>query len=165
MNSEKNTALYEQLKQVIKEKKDVTNPLIEILHKAQDIFGYLPAEVQQFIADEMEIPVGQVFGVVTFYNHFSMKPRGKHVINVCTGTACFVKGAPKILQMLTDDLGIKIGNTTKDGLFTLSAVRCVGACSLAPVFVIDEEAYGRIDTREKLKDVLDKYRTAHEVIL
>jgi NADH-quinone oxidoreductase subunit E/NADP-reducing hydrogenase subunit HndA len=160
-HNEKENALYEQLRQVINEKKEVTNPLIEILHKAQEIFGYLPPEVQQFIADEMEIPVSQVFGVVTFYNFFSMKPRGKHMINVCMGTACFVKGAPKLLQMLTDDLGIKTGQTSKDGLFTLSAVRCVGACSLAPVFVIDEEAFGRIDTRDKLKEILDKYRTAN----
>ena len=151
-------AQYELLRQVIQEKKEVTNPLIEILHKAQEIFGYLPAEVQQFIADEMEIPVSQVFGVVTFYNFFSMKPRGKHMINVCMGTACFVKGAPKILQMLSDELSTKVGATTKDGLFTISSVRCVGACSLAPVFVIDEEAYGRVETRDKLKEILDKYR-------
>lgn len=151
-------AQYEELKKVIEEKKSLTNPLIEILHKAQEIFGYLPIEVQQFIADQLEVPVSQVYGVVTFYNFFSMKPRGKHMINVCTGTACFVKGAPKILQMLSEDLDVKIGETTKDGLFTLSAVRCVGACSLAPVFVIDEETFGRIDSRDKLKEVLDKYR-------
>ncbi|MDD4156121.1 MAG: NADH-quinone oxidoreductase subunit NuoE [Endomicrobiaceae bacterium] len=151
-------AQYEELKKVIEEKKSLTNPLIEILHRAQEIFGYLPVEVQQFIADKLDVPVSQVYGVVTFYNFFSMKPRGKHMINVCTGTACFVKGAPKILQMLSDELGIKIGETTKDGLFTLSAVRCVGACSLAPVFVIDEETYGRVDSRDKLNEVLKKYR-------
>ncbi len=156
---EKDTnAQYEELKKVIEEKKSLTNPLIEILHKAQEIFGYLPTEVQQFIADELEVPVSQVYGVVTFYNFFSMKPRGKHMINVCTGTACFVKGAPRILQMLSDELDIKIGETTKDGLFTLSAVRCVGACSLAPVFVIDEDTFGRVDSRDKLVEVINKYR-------
>ena len=151
-------AQYEELKKVIAELQDSTNPLIEVLHKAQEIFGYLPPEVQQFVADELEVPVSQVYGVVTFYNFFSMKPRGKHMINVCMGTACFVKGAPKLLQMLSDDLSINIGETTKDGLFTLNAVRCVGACSLAPIFVVDEESYGKIDSQEKLAESLAKYR-------
>ncbi|MCL1826665.1 MAG: NAD(P)H-dependent oxidoreductase subunit E [Candidatus Cloacimonetes bacterium] len=158
-NDAKDTnAQYELLKAVIAEKKAVRNPLIEILHKAQDIFGYLPAEVQQFIADGLEIPVSQVYGVVTFYNLFSMKPRGKHIINVCMGTACFVKGAPRILQMLSDELQTEVGETSADGLFTISCVRCVGACSLAPVFVIGEDAYGRVETRDKLVEILDKYR-------
>ena len=158
-NAQKDTkAQYEELKRIIKEKKEFDSPLIEILHKAQDIFGYLPIEVQQVIAEELNVPVSQVYGVVTFYNFFSMIPRGKHVINVCTGTACFVKGAPKLLQMLSEELSVKIGETTKDGQFTLSAVRCVGACSLAPVFVVDEESFGKIDTRDKLNEVLDKYR-------
>ncbi|HPY95802.1 MAG TPA: NAD(P)H-dependent oxidoreductase subunit E [Candidatus Cloacimonadota bacterium] len=155
---ENDNALYEQLQKVIDEKKQLTNPLIEILHQAQEIFGYLPVEVQEYIASELGIPVSQVYGVVTFYNFFSMKPRGKHVINVCTGTACFVKGAPRILQMMSDELGIQIGDTTEDRLFSLSAVRCVGACSLAPVFVIGEDTYGRVDSRDKLKEIINKYR-------
>ncbi|HOE90601.1 MAG TPA: NAD(P)H-dependent oxidoreductase subunit E [Candidatus Cloacimonadota bacterium] len=155
---ENDNALYDQLQKVIDEKKQLTNPLIEILHQAQEIFGYLPVEVQEYIASELGIPVSQVYGVVTFYNFFSMKPRGKHVINVCTGTACFVKGAPRILQMMSDELGIQIGDTTEDRLFSLSAVRCVGACSLAPVFVIGEDTYGRVDNRDKLKEIINKYR-------
>jgi len=158
-SSEKDSnVLYEKLKKVIDEKKQLTNPLIEILHQAQEIFGYLPVEVQQYVANELGIPVSQVYGVVTFYNFFSMKPRGKHIINVCTGTACFVKGAPRILQMISDELGIEIGDTTNDRQFSLSAVRCVGACSLAPVFVIGEETYGRIDTRERLNEILNQYK-------
>lgn len=156
--TENDNALYEKLQQVIDEKKQLTNPLIEVLHQAQEIFGYLPVEVQEYVAKELGIPVSQVYGVVTFYNFFSMKPRGKHIINVCTGTACFVKGAPRILQMISDELGIQIGDTTNDRQFSLSAVRCVGACSLAPVFVIDEETYGRIDTRDRLKEVLNQYK-------
>ncbi len=157
--NEKDTqVLYERLKVVIDEKKQLTNPLIEILHQAQEIFGYLPVEVQQYIADELDIPVSQVYGVVTFYNFFSMKPRGKHIINVCTGTACFVKGAPRLLQMISEELGIQIGDTTADNQFSLSAVRCVGACSLAPVFVIGEDTFGRIDTRDKFKVIIDKYK-------
>lgn len=153
-----NNALYAELAKVIEEKSNLENPLIEILREAQEIFGYLPEEVQLFIAEKMNIPLSEVYGVVTFYNFFSMKPRGKHVINVCTGTACYVKGAPRLLQMLSDELGIELGETTPDNLFTLSSVRCVGACSLAPVFVIGEETYGRVDNRDNLKKILDKYR-------
>lgn len=151
-------ALFERLRAVIAEKKQLRNPLIEILRSAQEIFGYLPIEVQEFIGKEMEIPVSKIYGVVTFYNFFSMKPRGKYMINVCTGTACYVKGAPKIIQMLSEELSIQMGETTSDGLFTMSAVRCVGACSLAPVFVIGEDTFGRIDTKDKVKEIIDKYR-------
>ena len=155
--SKKNGALYKQLKQVIESKKDLREPLIEILREAQEIFGYLPREVQEFVAEEMQIPVGRIYGVVTFYNFFSMEPRGKHIINVCTGTACYVKGAPRLIQQLEEILEIKMGETTKDGLFTLTSVRCVGACSLAPVFVIGEDTYGRIENRDQLIKILDEY--------
>jgi len=150
--------LYKRLKEVIEEKKNVRNPLIEILRSAQDIFGYLPMEVQEFIAQELNIPANQIYGVVTFYNFFTMTPRGKYNLNVCLGTACFVKGAPHLVQMLSDELGIQMGETTKDGLFTMSAVRCVGACSLAPVFVIGEDTYGRIDSKDKIADILKRYQ-------
>jgi NADH:ubiquinone oxidoreductase subunit E len=150
-------ALYEQLRAVIAEKRGLRNPLIEILRTAQEIFGYLPIEVQEFIAGEMNIPASKIYGVVTFYNFFSMKPRGKYTINVCMGTACYVKGAPRLVQMITDELKTGMGETTSDGRFTISAVRCVGACSLAPVFVIGEDTFGRIDTKEKLVDILKRY--------
>lgn len=149
--------LYDRLAEVIEEKKNLRNPLIEILRIAQEIFGYLPIEVQEFIAEKMGIPASKIYGVVTFYNFFSMKPRGKYTLNVCTGTACFVKGAPRLIQMLSDQLGVGMGETTPDGLFTMSAVRCVGACSLAPVFVIGEDTYGRIDNADKIKDILKRY--------
>lgn len=150
--------LYSQLQAVIDERKGIQDPLIEILHAAQGIFGYLPAEVQKYIAEELRIPLAQVYGVVTFYNFFSMEPRGKYVINVCTGTACYVKGAPRLIQMFEDELGIKLGETTNDGMYTLTSVRCVGACSLAPVFMIGEETFGRIETRKQLQKVLEKYK-------
>lgn len=149
--------LYDRLAEVIEEKKDLRNPLIEILRVAQEIFGYLPIEVQEFIAEKMNMPASKIYGVVTFYNFFSMKPRGKYTLNVCTGTACFVKGAPRLIQMLSDELGVGMGETTKDGLFTMSAVRCVGACSLAPVFVIGEDTFGRIDTADKVKEIIKRY--------
>ena len=149
--------VYDTLAEAIEERKDLRNPLIEVLRIAQELFGYLPIEVQEFIAEKMNIPASKIYGVVTFYNFFTMKPRGKFTLNVCMGTACFVKGAPKLVQMISDYLGVKIGETTEDGLFTMSAVRCVGACSLAPVFVIGEDAFGRIDTKDKVKEILDRY--------
>jgi NADH-quinone oxidoreductase subunit E/NADP-reducing hydrogenase subunit HndA len=149
--------LYDRLAEAIQEKKDLRNPLIEVLRIAQEIFGYLPIEVQEFIAEKMDIPASKIYGVVTFYNFFSMIPRGKYTLNVCTGTACFVKGAPRLIQMLSDELGVNMGETTKDGRFTMSAVRCVGACSLAPVFVIGEDTFGRIDNKDKIKDILSRY--------
>ncbi|MCB5272060.1 MAG: NAD(P)H-dependent oxidoreductase subunit E [Candidatus Cloacimonetes bacterium] len=149
--------VYDTLAEAIEERKDLRNPLIEVLRIAQELFGYLPIEVQEFIAEKMNIPASKIYGVVTFYNFFTMKPRGKFTLNVCMGTACFVKGAPKLVQMISDYLGVGIGETTEDGLFTMSAVRCVGACSLAPVFVIGEDAFGRIDTKDKVKEILDRY--------
>jgi NADH:ubiquinone oxidoreductase subunit E len=149
--------LYKKLQSVIAEKKNLQDPLIEILHSAQEIFGYLPKEVQEYIATELRIPLSKVYGVVTFYNFFSMQPRGRHIINVCTGTACFVKGAPRLIQMFEEELKVKLDNTTEDGKFTLKSVRCVGACSLAPVFTIGEETFGRIDSRKKIKKVLEKF--------
>lgn len=142
--------LYARLKEVIDEKKNLRNPLIEILRIAQDIFGYLPVEVQEFVAKEMGIPASKVYGVVTFYNFFSMKPRGKYTLNICMGTACYVKGAPRLAQNIEDILEAKMGETTEDGRFTISAVRCVGACSLAPVFMIGDETYGRIETKDQV---------------
>ncbi len=150
-------ALYQKLKAVIDEKKKIRNPLIEILREAQDIFGYLPLEVQTFVAEELNIPISEVYGVVTFYNFFSMEPRGEHIINVCMGTACFVKGANKVIQLLEEELGITLGETTPNNKFTLTSVRCVGACSLAPVMVVDEETFGRMNSRKKIQEVLKSF--------
>ncbi|MBP9006243.1 MAG: NAD(P)H-dependent oxidoreductase subunit E [Candidatus Syntrophosphaera sp.] len=155
--SPQDNILYERLKEVIEATKSMRNPLIEVLRQAQDIFGYLPIEVQEFIAQEMNIPASKIYGVITFYNYFTMKPRGKYTINLCMGTACYVKGAPRLAQMMEEELGVKVGETTADGRFTLSAVRCVGACSLAPVFVIGEDTYGRVDTRDKMSAILKRY--------
>jgi NADH-quinone oxidoreductase subunit E/NADP-reducing hydrogenase subunit HndA len=155
-----NNALYERLRAVIAERKSTQNPLIEVLRSAQEIFGYLPVEVQEFVANEMDIPVSKIYGVVTFYNFFTMKPRGKHVVNVCLGTACYVKGAAKVVSNMEEILGIKMGETTADNLFTLSAIRCVGACSLAPVIVIGEDTFGRIETKAQVIDIISKYKEA-----
>ncbi len=122
--------------------------LIAVLHKAQEIFGYLPEEVQLHVARLLDLPAANVYGVVSFYSFFAEEPRGDHVINVCMGTACFVRGAEIILKELEADLGIKAGQTTPDGLFSIDALRCVGACGLAPVVMVDGKVYGRVKPGE-----------------
>ncbi len=148
--------MYAELDRVIDSCRDVRGPLIQVLHRAQEIFGYLPPEVQLFVSQRMGIPPSKVYGVVTFYNFFRTVPQGKHVINVCLGTACHVKGASRVVEILREELGIEIGQTTEDRQFTLSAVRCLGACGLAPVMMVDEEVYGKLD-RTKIKHVLQQY--------
>lgn len=118
--------------------------LINILHEAQETFGYLPREVQEIIARQLGIPVSKVYGVVTFYSFFSMEPKGEHPISVCMGTACYVRGAEKVLDEFKRVLNINVGETTPDGKFSLSSLRCVGACGLAPVVLIGEKVYGRV---------------------
>ena len=131
--------------------------LINILHKTQEAFGYLPAEVQQVIARELNISEAKVYGVVTFYAFFTMKPKGKHKISVCMGTACYVRGAEKLVDELTKELKIKVGEISPDGKFSLDCLRCVGACGLAPVMLIGDKVYGRIDPKE-IKGILENYK-------
>ena len=131
--------------------------LMPTLQKAQEIYGYLPIEVQTMIAAELDMPLSEVYGVATFYSQFSLNPKGKHRISVCLGTACYVKGADKLLEGLEKRLGIKCGECTPDGLFSLDSTRCVGACGLAPVMLVDEDVYGRL-TVDELDGILDKYR-------
>jgi NADH-quinone oxidoreductase subunit E/NADP-reducing hydrogenase subunit HndA len=130
--------------------------LINVLHAAQGALGYLPVEVQEVIASRLNIPVSKVYGVVTFYSFFTMTPNGKYPISVCLGTACYVRGAEKVLEELERQLEIKVGETTQDGLFSLDCLRCVGACGLAPVVSIGGKVYGRV-TPEKVKKILSDY--------
>ena len=130
--------------------------LINILHKTQESFGYLPEEVQQVVADCLGIPVGRVYGVVSFYSFFTMKPKGKYAISVCLGTACYVKGAERILDALKSELKISEGGVTDDGKFSLDVLRCVGACGLAPVMTINGKTYGRL-VPEHVKEILAEY--------
>ncbi len=115
--------------------------LIQVLHTAQGLYGYLPLELQQFIADKMDMPLSEVSGVVTFYSFFSVNPRGEHTIRVCLGTACYVRGGKKIIDHLTKKLGIEVGGTTADRKFTFEIARCIGACGLAPALMIDDVVY------------------------
>ncbi len=130
--------------------------LIEILHRAQIVFGYLPRDVQLYIARKLGIPGAEVYGVVSFYSFFTMKPSGKHTISVCMGTACFVRGADKIIERFKEKLEIGSNETTQDNLFTLKDVRCVGACGLAPVVLIDDKVFGRVE-ESKIDEILKPY--------
>lgn len=127
--------------------------LIQILHRAQHIFGYLPEEVQKFVAERLDLPRSEIYGVISFYSYFTDQPVGRYKINVCTGTACFVKGAPKVLDEFKRQLNIREGESTPDGKFFLGALRCVGACSLAPVVMVNERVYGNM-TADKVAGIL-----------
>ncbi len=133
--------------------------LIAILHKAQNLFGYLNKEVMDEIAIEMNIPTAHIWGVATFYHYFSLTPKGEHTISVCLGTACYVKGAEEILDTIKEELKIKMGETTPDNLFTLLETRCLGACGLAPVVMIDDKIYGEL-TPKKIIAILKTYKKA-----
>jgi NADH-quinone oxidoreductase subunit E len=148
---------FNELNSFIDLQKDVQGSLIGVLHKAQDIFGYLPKEVQLHVARKLNIPAAKVNGVVTFYSYFSETPKGKHVISVCLGTACFVRGAEDILKEIENKLGIKAGQTTTDGKFSIDALRCVGACGLAPIVTVDGKVYGRL-TKSQVSEILDLYK-------
>jgi len=148
--------LFRQLDEFIARLEPGRNALIPALHKAQEIFGFLPPDLQQHIADALGIPVSEVLGVVTFYHYFTMQPRGRHTVNVCLGTACYVRGAKKVVEALSRELGVKIGETTPDRRYSLTAQRCFGACGLAPVVMINEDVHGRV-TAKKIPSILAKY--------
>lgn len=146
----------EKIKEICQSFDNDPGELINVLHKTQGHFGYLPAEVQEQIADELKIPVAKVYGVVTFYSFFTMLPKGQHPISICTGTACYVRGAEKVLDEFRRILKIQVGETTEDGKFSLSCLRCVGACGLAPVVMIGEKVYGRVSP-DGVKEILGEY--------
>lgn len=131
--------------------------LINVLHETQNQFGYLPAEVQDVIAHNLHVSVAHVYGVVTFYSYFSMIPKGDHPISICMGTACYVRGAEKILDEFKKELNLKVGETSSDGKFSLNCLRCVGACGLAPVVMVGEKVYGRVSP-DGVKKILEEYR-------
>ncbi len=149
--------MYAELEKFIEALPNKKGALIAVLHKAQSIFGYLPKEVQVFVGEKLDVPVAEVYGVVSFYSFFTMVPKGKYPISVCLGTACYVRGADKVLEAFKKELGIEVGQTTPDGKFSLDALRCVGACGLAPVALIGDKVYGRISSEEEVKKILSEY--------
>jgi NADH-quinone oxidoreductase subunit E/NADP-reducing hydrogenase subunit HndA len=146
----------QQIKAICKSFNNEKGEVINVLHKVQGVFGYLPAEVQEVIAHELNMSVAQVYGIVTFYSYFTMIPKGEHPISICMGTACYVRGAEKILDEFKHQLNIKVGETTADGKFSLNCLRCVGACGLAPVVLVGEKVYGRLTT-EQVKEIIAEY--------
>ncbi len=146
------------IKEICKSFDNKPGELINVLHKTQEKFGYLPAELQEVVAKELNMSVAKVYGVVTFYSFFTMIPKGKHPISICTGTACYVRGADNVLQEFKRQLEIEVGETTDDGKFSLSCLRCVGACGLAPVVLVGDKTYGRVSP-EGVKEILEEYNS------
>lgn len=148
-----------KLQEIIEKFKDTRGALIPVLHEAQEVFGYLPMSVQKKISEGLNIPLAEIYGVVTFYTQFTLKPKGKYKVSVCMGTACYVKGAGLILDKMKEKLGIHVGDCTDDGKFSLDACRCIGACGLAPVIMINEDVYGRL-VPDDIEGILEKYKKA-----
>lgn len=145
-----------QLKEVIAARKEQPGCLMPVLQQAQEIYGYLPIEVQAIVAEGLGISLSEVYGVATFYSQFRLNPKGIYRISICLGTACYVKGAAKVLEAVERKLGIQVGECTPDGLFSLESCRCVGACGLAPVMMVGSDVYGRL-TPDQVGPILDKY--------
>lgn len=150
-------ALYDQIDLSIEKYKDHDGALIMVLHEAQEIYSYLPEDLQAYIAGKMGIPLAEVSGVVSFYSFFTTKKRGKHTIRVCQGTACYVRGGKRLVDAIKQELSVDVGDTTEDGLFTFEIARCIGACGLAPAIMIDDDVFKQM-TPQKLHILLKKYR-------
>lgn len=145
-----------QLREAIALAKANHEGTMSVLQHAQAIYGYLPIEVQQIVADELGVSLSEVYGIATFYAQFTLEPKAENVIGVCLGTACYVKGSGQILEEVKSQLGIDVGESTDDGKFSLSATRCLGACGLAPVMTVNDEVYGKL-TKDMVKDILGTY--------
>ena len=154
---EENEENIKQLKYVINENKNKKGALMPVLHEAQHLFGYLPIEVQRIISEGLNIPLAEIYGVITFYSQFTLIPKGKYEIGVCLGTACYVKGAQALIDEIKKELELEVGKTTSDRKFSLVATRCIGACGLAPVLSVNEEVYGRLKAAD-VKGILEKYK-------
>ena len=148
-----------KLKEVIRQYQDDPGAVMPVLQEAQEIYGYLPLEVQTMIAEGLNVPVDEVYGVSTFYSQFALSPKGKYHISVCLGTACYVKGSGDVLNKLSEELGIDAEECTLDGRFSLTACRCIGACGLAPVMTVNDVVYGRL-TANEIPGILKKYQEA-----
>ncbi len=148
---------FEKVKDITKKFEDMKGALIPVLHEVQKIFGYLPEQALQVVSEELDISMSEIYGVATFYSQFTLDPKGEHIIKVCLGTACYVKGAQDILDRLSSVLEVKVGKTTNDGKFTLEAARCLGACGLAPVLMVDDKVYGRLIPDDVIR-IIEEYK-------
>ncbi|MEJ5285087.1 MAG: NAD(P)H-dependent oxidoreductase subunit E [Brevinematia bacterium] len=149
--------LTEEMNNFINEWKGKEGNLIMILHKVQDEYGYIPREVALELSRMLDVPLAKIYGVVTFYHFFKLKKPGKNKISVCMGTACYLKGGEDLMKEIEENIGVGVGGTTEDGLFSLEAVRCIGCCGLAPVITINSDVYGRL-TKDKIHEIIAKYR-------
>ncbi len=145
-----------QLDAIIAKYKDTRGALIPVLHEAQEVYGYLPVEVQEMISDKLNVPMAEIYGVVTFYTQFSLFPKGEYKVAVCLGTACYVKGSGDVIDKFKERLGIDVGECTPDRKFSLDATRCIGACGLAPVLTVNDEVYGKVVV-DDVDKILEKY--------
>lgn len=148
--------LYQELEDFVAQLPTKEGHLVTVLHKAQHLFGYLPREVQQVVADLMDVSLAKVYGVVSFYTFFTMVPKGKYPISICMGTACYVKQADKIVDAFKDILKVEIGEVTQDGKFSIDVLRCVGACALAPILTVGEKVYAHV-TPDQVKAIIAEY--------
>jgi len=148
-------ALFKKLDEYIDGLKTKQGALISVLHEAQEIIGYLPIEVQDHIAQKLDIPASKVYGVVTFYSYFTMTKKGKYRVNICMGTACYVRGAGKVLEKFEKELNVKAGSTSDDGEYSVDALRCIGACGLAPVLTVNGKTYGHIEEKDVMGVIED----------
>ena len=149
--------LYPKLAEIIAENRNKPENLIMVLHKAQNLFGYLPKKVQQEVAEGLGLSLSQVYGVISFYSFFSTSPKGRNSVKVCLGTACYVRGGQRTLTKVKQELGISVGGTTEDREYSLDVVRCIGACGLAPAILVNDDVYGRVKTT-KLMEILERYK-------
>lgn len=146
-----------ELRKVIASMKSQKGAAMPILQAAQELYGYLPIEVQTIIAEELDIPLAEIYGIVTFYGQFTLEPKGRYKIGMCMGTACYVRGAGPVLDELKRELKLEVGGCSEDGKFSLDATRCLGACGLAPVMTINDEVFGKL-TKDDIKTILAKYQ-------
>ncbi len=157
MNSDLTPEVMDKVDQILDTFRGKPGCLIPVLEGCQETVGYLPVELQEYISGNLSIPGSTIYGVVTFYSFFSMVPKGRHTIKVCLGTACYVRGTKPIMNLITEKLGLQVGQTTQDRRFSLQAVRCLGACGLAPVMVVDDDTHGAM-TRDRVEGILNRYQ-------
>ena len=156
-NSVEQNENLQKTKEILCKYKNVRGALIPALHEIQNLYGYLPEEALKLTSDELNISMSEIYGVTTFYSQFTLQPKGEHVIKVCLGTACYVKGSQDILDRLCNVLNVKVGKTTEDGKFTVEAARCLGGCGLAPVLMIDDKVYGRLIPDDVIR-IIEEYK-------
>ena len=152
-----NGGIDEGLEKILKKYKGDKSNLVQVLNEVQELYGYIPLNAQKEISKQMDIPMAEIYGVITFYGRFTLKPKGRHNIAVCLGTACYVKGSQKILDKMKEKLKLEPGETTTDGKFSLEATRCIGSCCIAPVYIIDDDVYGKANV-EDIDKILEKYQ-------